>query len=116
LLGLLGLCHVLDKLDGLLWSDKVATSCTWSAHHHDDLARLQAELAHVGIILELATLNQDLLAFRFHIGQTEHLELEVLAGGAGIDLDIVFFALVFYHDWRRLAVVSATELSRCGAE
>ncbi|KAI6775117.1 hypothetical protein HG530_001875 [Fusarium avenaceum] len=99
LLGLFGLRHILDKLDHLLRSNKCNTARAWSTHHHDSLAGLQAKLAHIGIILELAALDQNLLAFGLHIGQAEHLELEVLASGVGVDLDIVLLALVFHHDW-----------------
>ncbi|KAI6763617.1 hypothetical protein HG531_013005 [Fusarium graminearum] len=99
LLSLLSFRHVLDKLDGLFRSDKLTTTSTRGTHHHNNLAGLQAQLAHIGIILELATLDEDLLAFGLHIGQAEHLELEVFAGRAGIDFDIVLFPLVFHHDY-----------------
>jgi len=94
---LFGIRHVLDKFDWDVWADKIAAASR-STHHHQYLAILEAEFAHVRIIFQLATFDQDLLSIGFNIGQAEELELEVFAGRRRIDLNIVLLSLMFNED------------------
>jgi hypothetical protein len=91
------LIHVLEELDGLLWLlDDVCVS-RGRAHHHQRLARPEAQLRHVGIVLELAALDDDLLALGLDAGDGEELVLERLAVGRGVDFHLVLLALVLYR-------------------
>jgi hypothetical protein len=86
--------HVFDKLDGLLGTNDVASGPARCSHHHDVLFRLEAELVHVRIVLELGPFEQDLLAVWFDVREAEELELEVFPGGAGLDFNLILLALV----------------------
>jgi hypothetical protein len=90
------LVHVLEELGwdlGLL--DDVCRP-RGRAHHHEDLVWLEAQLGHVGVILELAALDDDFLALWLDAGDGEELVFERLAGGGGVDFDLVLLALMLY--------------------
>lgn len=96
-LGELGVRHVLDEL-GLLFGglDGFARG---GAHHHDLLAGLEVELGHVGVVLELAALDQDLLALGFDVGEREEHHLEDLSGHCSVNRHVIFLAGMLDDDW-----------------
>lgn len=98
------LVHVLEKLNWLLrLLDDLCVS-RGRAYHHQRLARLEAELRHVGIVLELAALDDDLLALGLDAGDGEELVLERLAVGGGVHFHLVLLALVLYGYCKHLLV------------
>ena len=91
----LRLIHVLQELDLLLGLlDDIRVVAGGCAHHHDCLPGLEPQLRHVGVILELAALDEDLLALGFDSSDGEELVLEGLAVGRGVHLDLVLLSLV----------------------
>jgi hypothetical protein len=99
-LGSLGLIHILEELDLLLGLlDDICVVARGRAHHHDGLVGLEAQLGHVGVILELAALDDDLLTLGLDAGDGEELVLESLAVGRRVNLDFVLLALVLHHDY-----------------
>jgi hypothetical protein len=67
------------------------------------MAALDVELGEVCVILQLAPLDEDLLAFGLDAGQGEDLVFEYFACRGGVELDIVLLALVLDDDWTALA-------------
>jgi hypothetical protein len=74
---LLGLGHVFNKLDRLGGTNQICATVSRCAQHHDVLAGLEAQFAHVCVIFELTTLDEDLLSFGLDVGKAEELELEI---------------------------------------
>lgn len=64
------------------------------------MARFDAQFGEVGLIFQLSTFYQNLLSLRFHAGKGVELEFEGLAGGTGIEFDVIFLALVFDNNYQ----------------
>lgn len=85
--------HILHELDGFGWSAQLST-CR-CAHHHESLTWLCAKFRKVGVIFELTAFHQNLLPVWLDAGQRVDLEFEDLAEGGWVEVDIIFFALMF---------------------
>ena len=94
--GKLRIGHVLHKLHLLLRSlNCLSRRCS---HHHQSLPWLQPELRHVGVILELAALDEDLLSFRLDVCEGVEECFEDFAGLGQIGSNVVLLASVFNDD------------------
>jgi hypothetical protein len=92
----LSFSHVFEETDLLSRTvDLRSGVARGSAHHHELLTGLGFQRREGSVILELASLDEDLLAFGFDVGEGVKLVLEGLAGGFGVELDIVLLALMF---------------------
>jgi hypothetical protein len=69
------------------------------------MAWFDGEFREDRVILKLSSFHKNFLPLRFDSGQRKELELEDLAGGARVELDIVLLALVFNNDYLLLAEV-----------
>jgi hypothetical protein len=67
------------------------------------MAALEVELGQVRVILQLAALDENLLALGLNAGQREELVFEYLAGGGRVELDVVLLALVLDDNWERVS-------------
>ena len=103
-----GFSHVFKELDFLnRRRDSCASFSGCGAQHGENLTWLCIELGQIGVIFQLATLDEERLTFGLDTSKREELELESFAGGGGIKVDIVFLSLVFDDDLERLAPLSS---------
>jgi hypothetical protein len=70
------------------------------------MIRLDPELREVGIVLELATLDQNLLTIGFDAGNGVDLELEGFAIAGRVKIEIVLLALMLYDDCNSLSTTA----------
>jgi hypothetical protein len=63
------------------------------------MAALEVELGQVRVVLQLAALDENLLAFGLDAGQREDLVFEYFAGGARVEFDVVLLPLVLDDNW-----------------
>jgi hypothetical protein len=64
---------------------------------------LDTEFREVGLVFELPTLDEDLLSLRFHASEGVKLKFERFAICAGVELDIVFLALMLYDNCNNIS-------------
>lgn len=95
----LSLSHVLQETN--LLGRAVDLRCgvsRGSTHHHELLTRLGLERREGGVILQLASLDENLLTFGLNVCERVELVLEGLSSGFRVEIDFVLGALVFDDD------------------